>query len=377
MASRAMRSRALALKLQGARKGRTDGFWLGHSHGYHLGQCQAVLDRVPPMQEVKRALKVMYVKEGTPGFRTLDLGIARALVELVQEVKVVQPQSVLVETALAFKPDLILVMNGIYRVSDEQVVKLRQSGFRTAIWIMDDPYFTDITAHMAPFYDYIFTHELNAVPFYQSLGCRYVYYLPSGVDPAIIAPRFVEKQYRSDVCFIGSGFSNRISFFNKVIPALKGVHLFMAGYGWNQLKSYDAIKEHVNLEGVLYDDNIRYYIGAKIVINLHRSPEERLNSRGIQALSINPRTFEIGACGTLQLTDVRQDLSRYYSPDHELVTFASPEELVDRIRYYLGNEEERSHIALEGLYKTMSQHTFSQRLVTMLHTIFGEKGGTE
>lgn len=377
MASLVRRSRASAERLRAVSKGRSEGYSLGRSHGYHLGRCQAVMDSVQPIQHVKRAVKVMYVEEGTPGFRTLDLGIAHSLEELVQEVKVVQPQSDLVELALVFKPDLVLIMNGIYRVSDEQVVKLRLQGFRTAIWIMDDPYFTDVTAQMAPFYDYIFTHELNAVPFYQSLGCRHVYYLPSGVDRSIIAPRFVEMRYRSDVCFIGSGFPNRISFFNQVIPELKGVHLFMAGYGWNQLKQYDAIKDHVKLEGVLYDDNIRYYTGAKIVINLHRSPEERLNSRGIQAKSVNPRTFEISACGTLQLTDIREDLSQHYTLGRDLVTFSTPEQLAALIHYYLRNEEERRRIALAGLYRTMSQHTYSERLMSMLHAIFDEKGGME
>ncbi|WP_051620276.1 CgeB family protein [Paenibacillus sp. UNC451MF] len=374
MAVHVKKSRALALR-QSAIKGRKDGYRLGRSHGYHHGRCQAVLDIVPPWQPVKRALKVMYVEEGTPGFRTLDLGIAHSLGELVQEVLVVQSTSDLTDIAQQFKPDLVFILNGIFRVSNEQVVKLRQHGFRTAIWFMDDPYFTDVTAQMAPLYDYIFTHELNAVPFYKTLGCNHVYYLPSGVDRAVVAPRFVERSYRSDVCFIGSGFPNRLSFFNKVIPALKGVHLFMAGHGWNQLGQYKAIKKHVKLQGVLYDENIRHYIGAKIVINLHRSPLERLNSRGIQAMSINPRTFEICASGALQITDVRQDLSRYYTPGQELVTFASPEELVDRIHYYLRNEEERRRIALNGLYKTMSQHTYSQRLNGMLHTIFDETGG--
>jgi len=375
VASHGIQSRALAAKLQGARKGRADGYRLGRSHGYHLGRCQAVLDRVQPLPSVKRAIKVMYVEEGTPGFRTLDLGIANSLSVLVQEVKVVPPTSDLTAIACEFRPDLILVLNGILRVPNEQIINLRLHGFRTAVWIMDDPYFTDITASMAPLYDYIFTHEFNAVPFYQALGCGNVHYLPSGVDRAVVAPRFVERHYRSDVCFIGSAFPNRISFFDKVIPALKGVRLFMAGYGWNQLKHYDAIKQHVNLQGVLYDDNIKYYIGAKIVINLHRSAEERYNSRRIHAMSVNPRTFEICACGTLQLTDIREDLTSHYTPGQELATFAGPEELVDRIHYYLRHEEERRRTALGGLHKTMSQHTYCHRLQAMLLTIFNETGG--
>lgn len=372
MAAKAKSLPASARAAKGAANGRTAGFRLGHRHGYHFGRCQAVLNRVPVRTERKRSLKIMYVQEGTPGFHTLDRGIAHTLGQMVEELLVVPPSAALTDIAVQFQPDAVLVLNGIFGVPNEQLAGLRANGIRTAVWLMDDPYFSDITVKTAPLYDYVFTHEINTVPFYRAHGCSHVYYLPPAISRAVVFPRFVERQYRSDVCFIGQGFPNRIAFFNKVIPGLKGIRLFMAGYGWNQLNDYPDIKQYVNLSGVLYDHNIRHYVGAKIVINLHRSPDEKGNSTGIRASSINPRTFEIAGCGTMQLTDVREELSRFYTPGAEVATFSRPEELVDRVHYYLRHEEERRRLALQSLYKTVSSHTYGHRLEEMLRIIFGE-----
>ncbi|MGM0882785.1 MAG: glycosyltransferase family protein [Bacillota bacterium] len=56
--------------------------------------------------------------------------------------------------------------------------------------------------------------------------------------------------------------------------------------------------------------------------------------------------FEIAACGTLQLTDIRADLDRFYTPGEEIVTYASPQEMIEKNEYYLHHEHERQTIAL-------------------------------
>jgi spore maturation protein CgeB len=76
----------------------------------------------------------------------------------------------------------------------------------------------------------------------------------------------------------------------------------------------------------------------------------------------------------LQLTDVRDDLVNFYTPDYEIVTYTSPEDLVEKMEYYLIHEEERKQIALRGLYRTMRDHTYANRLSSMLAIVFGQQG---
>ncbi|WP_025699813.1 CgeB family protein, partial [Paenibacillus durus] len=116
------------------------------------------------------------------------------------------------------------------------------------------------------------------------------------------------------------------------------------------------------------------YSGSKIVINLHRSHVDDAfnnNTLAISAASPNPRTFEIAASGTLQLSDVRDDLASFYNPGEEIVTFSTPQEMIDKIRYYLTHEEERQAIVLKGLERTLRDHTYPKRVNQLLATIFG------
>ena len=115
------------------------------------------------------------------------------------------------------------------------------------------------------------------------------------------------------------------------------------------------------------------YNGAKIVINMHRAHDDATfnsNSGQLTAVSPNPRTFEISACGTLQLTDIRDDLGSFYTPGVDIVTYSSPVEMVEKIEYYLNHEEERQEIALRGMYRTMKEHTYAHRLTMLLSQLF-------
>jgi len=97
------------------------------------------------------------------------------------------------------------------------------------------------------------------------------------------------------------------------------------------------------------------------------------NSRNLPAESINPRTFEISACGALQLTDVRGDLPDHYTPGLQLDTYASAAELREKLEHYLHREEERRQMALRGLQRTLQEHTYSRRLKLLLDIIFAPR----
>jgi spore maturation protein CgeB len=90
------------------------------------------------------------------------------------------------------------------------------------------------------------------------------------------------------------------------------------------------------------------------------------------AVSPNPRTFEIASCATLQLTDIRDDLVSFYTPDVDIVTYSSPQEMVEKIEYYLIHEDERREIAIRGMERTLRQHTYAIRLDTMLNLLYPE-----
>jgi spore maturation protein CgeB len=76
---------------------------------------------------------------------------------------------------------------------------------------------------------------------------------------------------------------------------------------------------------------------------------------------IKGRTFEIPGYGGFLLSETADDLERYYRPGEEIGTFADADELVEKVHYYLGHDEERSHIRENGYRRTISEHTYEAR----------------
>lgn len=74
------------------------------------------------------------------------------------------------------------------------------------------------------------------------------------------------------------------------------------------------------------------------------------------------RLYETTGAGTMLLTDERRNLSELFEPGKEVVTYSSIQDCVDKVQYYLDHEEERAAIARQGQQRTLSEHTYEQRV---------------
>ncbi|GIP31274.1 glycosyltransferase [Paenibacillus sp. J2TS4] len=356
------------------RIGWEDGYRRGWSYGYHLGKCEAIVRQSMEVKGRYWDVKVLFVPAQGAPYASLDQGIGRELEGLVQQLRIADNHQDAVVLAAEFRPDLVIVLDALGQTFPaHKADELRAMGIRTAVWLPDDPYHSDVTVGIAPHYDYVFTLEMSCVSLYRELGCKQVYYLPFAVNPNYIRPIYTETAYETDVCFIGSAFWNRVALFDEIAEYLAGKKVKIVGYWWERLKHYSLLKDKIDGIWLSPEETLKHYNRAKIVINLHRSsedPSHNSNSRNLPARSVNPRMFEISACGTLQLSDVREGLPDLYTPEYEMATFSSPDELVNKIEYYLHHEDERREMAWRGLQKTMREHTFRNRLSELLSIVF-------
>ncbi|MCR8645199.1 DUF3880 domain-containing protein [Paenibacillus sp. N1-5-1-14] len=357
--------------LNGAQKQELD-FRTGYQSGYRLGCCEQIRGHhtfVPSMFYDK---KILYIPQG---FEAIDAGIIHGFHGIVKELRLGTPQETF-KLAQSFEPDLVLVLNGLHvfpKNHCDQIDQVRSLGIQTAIWFADDPYYMDVSIQIAPHYDYVFTHEQSCVQHYQLAGCREVHYLPLAVNNSIYRPIDVSESYRSDICFIGNAFPNRIAFFNQLVPYLAQRKVFIIGSLWDRLKQYKRLASKIHLSWVPIEETVKFYNGAKVVINLHRAPFDakyNRNSKKIPARSTNPRTYEISACATVQLTDIRADLPSLYRPTDELDTYQTAEELIHKTEMYLHDEELRNRVALRGYNCTIRDHIFPKRLEQMMRIVF-------
>lgn len=357
--------------LRNKRENRGEAYLSGYSEGYRYGGSQAVLHRITPVSHRKRSIRVLYVPQG---FEAIDAGVIDALYELTEECIVARPETML-EEAVSRRPDLVLVMNALHVFPEnhvQQIAQIREMGIRTAVWFVDDPYFTEDTYQLSRHYDVVFTHEMECVSLYRSAGCGQVHYLPLAANPQLFRPVRTGPDYQFDICFIGNAFWNRVELFDQMAEFLQDKKVLIAGGHWDRLSNYERLSRFIRSGWIPPEETVSYYNGSKIIINLHRPTtpgQDNRNGLNISGGSINPRTYEIAACGAFQITDIRSDLSKHYLPGYDMETFGDTAELERKISYYLKNEMERHKVAWRSLWTTRLNHTYVSRIDRLLETI--------
>lgn len=146
-------------------------------------------------------------------------------------------------------------------------------------------------------------------------------------DPSLFY--FDEKQEKDiDICFLGTVHNNeRYSYISQLQSSNLGNVLISGG------------QRSAKLSETQYAECTRR---SKIIVNFPFSP-----SGGDQ---LKGRVFESTACGGLLLERKNEKTSEFYNED-EYVSYTTPEDLIEKCRFYLNNDEERKKIALKGWQK--------------------------
>ena len=82
------------------------------------------------------------------------------------------------------------------------------------------------------------------------------------------------------------------------------------------------------------------------------------------------RVFDIMSMGGFVLSDRQEEISELFEEGKDIVTYRTPEELVDKVDYYLKHEDERAKIAASGYRKVKEQHTYESRLDKIISILF-------
>lgn len=239
------------------------------------------------------------------------------------------------------------------------------------LWVVNDPYHLKDYEWMVSSYDFMLTQDSGCVPYYRRVKKRPSFHVPLAVNPADYRPMNVPLSYQSDICFIGSAWPGRLPVIDRLHPFLLQKKFIIIGDGWEKLKHYQQLKRGIISKKIPPDEVARYYNGAKIVLNIHRTSDDLgRNPRKLPARTPNNRTFDIAACGSFQLATKRADLGRFYQMNKEMVDYLGIEDLKRKMIYYLQHEHQRKAIARGAYRRTLKEHTYVARmrkLVGILH----------
>jgi spore maturation protein CgeB len=221
--------------------------------------------------------------------------------------------------------------------------------------------------NIAGYYDFFFTIQKGQ--FFNELqraGIKNYHYLPMAACPDIHKPVTLSDEeityYGSDLSFAGAGYYNRRQFMRGLLD----FDFKIWGSDWDL---HSDLAPCIQRSGARIDTDeiVKIFNASRININLHSSTYHK----GINPFGdfINPRTFEIMACGGFQLADRRPAMEGLFEADEEIIVFDELGDLRSKAAYYLDNPEERNRIAERGRQRVLREHTYENRMKEMLEVI--------
>ncbi|MBN1502653.1 glycosyltransferase [Candidatus Woesearchaeota archaeon] len=261
----------------------------------------------------------------------------------------------IVNTAVKWPADFVLVNKG-ETLLPGTVTNISSRGITTVNWNPDEPFgklqsFNKI--RNIEEYDAFFTYDKQYVKELKEVN-PHSYHLPPGADPNGVYKEQIplkKRKYSADVCLVGTAYANRV----ELLKQLKKYQVKVAGPGW--YKAPDRIAKRA-LPFVDIYQMVQLFNKSKIVLNPYGQSKHFIVP--------NPRTFEIPATRSFQLTDMPREVKHYFRPKKEIVVYNGKDEFKELVDYYLEHDEERVKIAQAGYERVIKEHTMKHRIQKLL-----------
>jgi len=267
------------------------------------------------------------------------------------------------------KPNAILVIKGTYLSPDSlRYIKQRYPDIVILCFHPDDPFSpnrgasNDRIRESISLYDVYLIWSKTLIPKLKEHGAKDAIFLPFAADPEIICPVTLSSDDRlnfdCDVCFIGDGDEEREAWVNNIGKVLHDnncdFNLRVYGALWKKINHNVELKSKaLNL------DLLKAFSGGKINLNILRLQNK---------FSHNMRTFEIPASHGFMLHESSEEAMDFFEEGKEAEYFSTPEELLDKLKFYLKNDDLREKIASAAYEKIFKMdYTYDNNVKQILN----------
>jgi spore maturation protein CgeB len=257
-----------------------------------------------------------------------------------------QVDAVVVVSAMFFHPDLLIM--------------LRRAGTKVIVLCTESPYDAREEMRVAGLIarpdtyagrvvnppSGVWTNERSSVAAFASVNPRSGY-IAHAWHPERHMPEPQEHDAdveAHDVVFVGTGFTERIEWFKAI--DWTGINLGLYG-SWERLGSKSPLRQCVRGGQVNNVATAALYRRAKVNLNFYRKSMGSANNapRITYAESLNPRAYELAACGAFHLSDYRAEVAEKFGA--LVPTFSTPKEAEGLIRRWLADETGRRTVAAQ------------------------------
>ncbi|WP_298438396.1 glycosyltransferase [Geobacter sp.] len=269
------------------------------------------------------------------------------------------------------RPDMVLALAQA-PIMPETMQRLEARGIPTAFWFVEDYRVLPYWRESAPASSWFFgIQKENFAAELTKIGVTRYSYLPTCAAPDVHRPLKLtaaeREEFGSPLSFVGAGYFNRQVFFK----GLTDYPFKIWGSDWPPVS---PLTPWIQRRGARIDTEtcVRIFNASPVNLNLHSST----TCDGVvpDGDFVNPRAFEIAACGAFQLVDRRRLLPELFAGD-EVETFSDLAEVREKIDRYLRDEEARRDVSERGRRRVLAEHTYERRMVELVATMVAEFPG--
>lgn len=249
-------------------------------------------------------------------------------------------------------PDLVFIYRGTH-ILPSTVDFIGKRGCRIFGYNNDDPFSEKQRKYVwrhylksVTYYDWVFAYRKKNIDDYRRMGFHNVsllkpYYIKEKNFPI---GQLGSDKYVSDVAFIGHYEDDgRDEYIKSILESNISFNLY--GTEWHRSRHYDFFRQKLgDIFPVREDYNLALNSTKIALVFL-----SKLNND-----TYTRRCFEIPAAKTFMLSEYAGDMDSMFKEGIEAEYFRSPQELVDKIIYYLNHYEEREKIAGAGYRRVVN-----------------------
>jgi spore maturation protein CgeB len=301
--------------------------------------------------------------------------------------------------------------------------EIRRMGIPTANFYCNSIYQFELVAEIAAKVDYAWHAEKEARSLYLNVGANPVW-VQMAADPEVYRP-LPQEEVQKKACFVGQKYADRDRWMSALIKAQVPVDIFGPGWGANgvekvadapaqparllnrkqpppgTLASYlEAFEGNIQAQGFfgglsrtwrqlghrrhtrklspLFAPIAKGAIPFQKISAAFSSYEVILNFSNVWADGrpgskliphVRLRDFEAPMSRTCYLTGYTDEIAEFYDLKKEIDTYNSPEELVDKTRFYLSHPAEAERLREAGYRRALSDHTWKRRFEKLFSEI--------
>ncbi|OGI17471.1 MAG: hypothetical protein A2287_09475 [Candidatus Melainabacteria bacterium RIFOXYA12_FULL_32_12] len=276
-------------------------------------------------------------------------------------------------------------------VFPETIDEIKRMGIKTVNWYCNGSYQLHLVKEISPHYDWCLVPEKFRMEDYKNMGAKPIY-CQEAANPNIYKP--YDLPYEFDVTFIGQAYGERPEYVKYILD--QDIDIKVWGSGWQNYSALGRIKslstkglKHASL-GILRElleliessfkkvneseiklpynrtgqvlpdiEMIKTYSRSKINLGFSSCGDTHIREERI--LQVRLRDFEVPMSGGFYMVEYMEELEEFFDIGKEIVCYKDKEDLAEKIKYYLKNDNEREAIRKAGYERCLRDHTWHKR----------------